>query len=373
MFEELIKRVKTYSLISFILPIFALNACLILFHTLGSIEYYEAINWEKNYNSQKNQTFIDKNIYFKKSEIDPTRKEVGISFIDCPTNNVLRELYYLKTDGKLISAYKYEKSSDQTKIISTSGKFIDDIIINDNQIKKIVVQHTKEKNYLCAKNRPILYLILSNSKTLENILIDAKSNYEGIRKIKNPYLYGEVSISRTARYFPATLIFKPLIILTAVFLFFYWINNFRILNKFQQEKFIANFSKKFFYFGVLSCIFLIIHATFLGVDFNSKIFEKFRRINIILFIFSEISAQILFVRNLIRIKLELNKFVNQAVIRIKTYFVLFIAIVTLISLFILAFNNPTTAFKHTLEWNYFIILLFFYLLSRFLWKIPLKP
>ena len=34
-----------------------------------------------------------------------------------------------------------------------------------------------------------------------------KNNSSGFARIKNPYFYGEVSISRTARYFPAILDF----------------------------------------------------------------------------------------------------------------------------------------------------------------------
>ena len=47
-----------------------------------------------------------------------------------------------------------------------------------------------------------------------------------------PYLDGGVSISRTARYFPTYLIFKPAMFLTAYLLILYWINNRKIINFF---------------------------------------------------------------------------------------------------------------------------------------------
>ena len=46
-----------------------------------------------------------------------------------------------------------------------------------------------------------------------------------------PYLDGGVSISRTARYFPTYLIFKPAMFLTAYLLIIYWLNNRKIINQ----------------------------------------------------------------------------------------------------------------------------------------------
>ena len=40
-----------------------------------------------------------------------------------------------------------------------------------------------------------------------------------------PYLDGSLSISRASRTFPQYLIFKPSMILTSIFLYFYWKNN----------------------------------------------------------------------------------------------------------------------------------------------------
>ena len=40
-----------------------------------------------------------------------------------------------------------------------------------------------------------------------------------------------------------------------------------------------NFQKVFFYLGVFSCIFLILHATFLGLDIDSKLFVQNKKVN----------------------------------------------------------------------------------------------
>ena len=50
-----------------------------------------------------------------------------------------------------------------------------------------------------------------------------------------PYLDGGVSISRTARYFPTYLIFKPAMFFTSYLLIVYWLNNRRIINSFESD------------------------------------------------------------------------------------------------------------------------------------------
>ena len=46
-----------------------------------------------------------------------------------------------------------------------------------------------------------------------------------------PYLDGSLSISRASRTFPQYLIFKPAMIVTAVTLYYYWLNNNKLINK----------------------------------------------------------------------------------------------------------------------------------------------
>ena len=136
----------------------------------------------------------------------------------------------------------------------------------------------------------------------------------------------------------------------------------------KNQNIISKFSKKFFYLGALSCICLTLHAAFLGLDFDSKLFDKLRRLIIIFFIFFEITAQILLVRNLFEIKQKIQIYINFFILKLKIAFVIIVLAATFVAFLILGFGDPTTAFKHILEWNYFAFLLFYYLLSRFLWK-----
>ena len=179
-----------------------------------------------------------------------------------------------------------------------------------------------------------------------------------------PYLDGSLSISRASRTYPAFLIFKPGMILTSILLFFYWKKNNELINKFNN---ISGKIYKFKTFGVLSAIFLSIHALLLGVDIDIKIFKLLRRVILLSFIIFEIIAQGLLVYNFYKLKEKINSFCRPLLLRIKILLVFTLASVAIASLPILV-TKGNVHFKHALEWNYFIGVIFFYLLTRFFWK-----
>ena len=178
-----------------------------------------------------------------------------------------------------------------------------------------------------------------------------------------PYLDGSLSISRASRTFPQYLIFKPAMILTAILLFYYWSNNNNLINKYR----FTNINYKFKTFGVLSAIFLAIHSILLGVKFDIQIYKLFRRVVLLLFIIFEIIAQGILVYHFYKIKVQLVQLINQKVLILKIILVFILATVAILSLPILL-NKDNIHFKHALEWNYFVGVILFYLLSRFFWR-----
>ena len=342
--QEDIKKLKKYALLSFIIPIFALNACLLLYKLLGNIDNYPQYNWDKK-----------RVEYSFKEYIDLEKNYKSFTFTNCPKYNY--QVYFTST-----------KSNQEIRDNRTNRDLIDDLI-KENKIKTKVIYSEKIKNKSCLKNYPIAYFIIKNFSVLEDILLVAREeNSSGFPKIINPYFYGEVSISRTARYFPATYIFKPFIILSAIFLFLYWKSNLNIFNQLKNKKNLEKFSNYYFYFGILSCTFLILHASFLGMDIDSKLFGKIRKLIIILFIFFEVAAQASLTTNLFKFRELLKQNINLLVLKIKITFIIIVFILTLISLAILSFGDPSSEFKYILEWNYFSLLLLYYFLSRLLWK-----
>ena len=179
-----------------------------------------------------------------------------------------------------------------------------------------------------------------------------------------PYLDGSLSISRASRTFPQYLIFKPSMIITGILLFYYWNNNNNLICKIRNTE---NFKYKFRTFGILSAIFLIIHSIFLGVKFDFQIYKLFRRVVLLLFIIFELIAQGMLVYYLFNIKSKISDITNKKILVIKMILVSILVIVAFASLPILV-TKGNTHFKHALEWNYFVGVITFYLLTFFFWR-----
>ena len=186
-----------------------------------------------------------------------------------------------------------------------------------------------------------------------------------------PYIDGGVSISRTARYFPTYLIFKPAMFLTAYLLIIYWFNNRKIITELDVSN---KFKNKIFYFGLASAIALIIHSIFLGVKFDNDLYKLFRRVIMFVFIVFEIVAQTYLVLALYSMKEKISEFINFNVLKLKLFLVSLLIIVAMISIPIISlpgddfYGFNLKFFKHALEWDYFIGVISFYLLTFFMWK-----
>lgn len=189
-------------------------------------------------------------------------------------------------------------------------------------------------------------------------------DFIGMSGFTIPYLDGSLSISRASRTYPQFLVFKPSMVLTAIMLYFYWYKNNFLINHLKNTKFKVN---NFMIFGVLSAIFLIIHSLFLGIETDIKIFKFLRRVVLLCFIIFEIIAQSILVFNFYKLKDKLKNHFNPFILKLKIILVSILSFVALISVPLLI-NSGNVHFKHALEWNYFIGVILFYLLTNFLWK-----
>ena len=178
-----------------------------------------------------------------------------------------------------------------------------------------------------------------------------------------PYLDGSLSISRASRTYPQYLIFKPSMVFTAILLYYYWSGNNNLVNKLNS----SDINYKFKKFGILSAVFLAIHSIFLGIKFDIQVYKLFRRVVLLLFIIFELIAQGLLVYHLYKLKNKLDNLINKNVLLIKAFLVSVLIIIAILSLPILV-TKGNTHFKHALEWNYFVGVVVFYLLSRFFWR-----
>ena len=179
-----------------------------------------------------------------------------------------------------------------------------------------------------------------------------------------PYIDGGLSISRSARTYPTYLLFKPGMIITAILLIQYWIANNKLFQKIDKDN---KKNKYFLFFGVGSAIFLISHSIFLGFNFDIDLYKFFRRFILLSFIIFEIIAQTLLVINLIKVKEEIAQFINKKILTMKIILVTVLIVVAILSAPILN-SSEYTHFKHALEWNYFLGVVLFYLLTFLFWK-----
>ena len=179
-----------------------------------------------------------------------------------------------------------------------------------------------------------------------------------------PYFDGGVSISRTARTYPAYLIFKPSMIFASILLIIYWIKTNKLINFYQNFE---NKNNLFKIFGILSAVFLIIHSILLGIKFDYDLYKFFRRFVLLGFIIFEIIAQSLLVYRLFKLKSSIYNDINNYVLILKIILVTILVIVAIGS-FPIVVTSGNVHFKHALEWNYFVGVILFYLLTFIFWK-----
>ena len=186
-----------------------------------------------------------------------------------------------------------------------------------------------------------------------------------------PYFDGGASISRTARPYPSWLVFKPAMFITSALLIKYWLFNKDIIKFFDENNKNIN---KVVYFGIASAIALTVHSIFLGIKFDNDLYKLFRRVIMLMFIIFEIVAQAYLVATLYSFKDKLSGYINKKFLTFKLYLVSILIVVALISIPIISlpgnnfFGFNLKFFKHALEWDYFIGVITFYLLTFFMWK-----
>jgi hypothetical protein len=159
--------------------------------------------------------------------------------------------------------------------------------------------------------------------------------------------------------------------LTSYLLIKYWIYNKEIINFFNKDH---KYKNKILFFGIASAIALTIHSIFLGIKFDNDIYKLFRRVIMLSFIIFEITAQAYLVAAFYSFRNKLDEYINRIFLNLKIILVSTLIVVAIISVPIISlpgnnfFGYNLKFLKHALEWDYFIGVISFYLLTFFLWK-----
>ena len=128
------------------------------------------------------------------------------------------------------------------------------------------------------------------------------------------------------------------------------------------------------YFGIASAIALVIHSIFLGVKFDNDFYKLFRRVIMLTFIILEITAQAYLVAAFYSFRHKLDKHINKIFLNLKIILISTLIVVAIVSVPIISlpgdnfFGFNLKFFKHALEWDFFLGVILFYLLTFFLWK-----
>ena len=346
-----IRSLRIIAFFLFLTPALALIGSLIAHNILVSFKYGHGINYNFENNLPQTSTskfecneqneFCKKPIFKKAKKLNKCNKFLVDGFHIAETGNILDINNSKDLDIKKLSEESNQKIFMQWKI---SNKLNDECILNTNFIK--LYEFT-----------PIIF-----EKIFE--LRVSKKTSLGTSYTINPIFYGEASISNVVKRFPVKVIFKPLMYISVILMIFYWYFNNLILNNLLNKR----IKNKFYIFGLLSAIFLLLHVIFLGWTFENEILTKIRRSYIVFFILFEVMAQAYLIRDIIKRKNEISKYLNNIVVYSKLAFVFFVCASTLIILIILLIFNLDSKIDYILEWNYFLILLIFYLLSSIMWR-----
>ena len=262
-----------------------------------------------------------------------------------------------KCNEFIIEAKPYSKNG----LVELSRDEVSNLMKNK---KSFIAKYTlsEEINNSCILNSKIYFLYQIFPNFFENI---ASGSFQlGTSKSINPLINGETSISNIVKRSPVKFIFKPLMFLSVFLMIIYWFLYNKVLNNIFQVKRI----NVFLIFGVLSAIFLFLHVYFLGQKYEAEIFNKIRRSYIVFFILFEILAQAYLLKIIWKKRNDLKNYFYKTILISKLSFVILIATISFTILTILIFKNLSAKVDYILEWNYFLILLVYYLLSFLIWK-----
>lgn len=179
-----------------------------------------------------------------------------------------------------------------------------------------------------------------------------------------PYFYGETSISNIAKRFPLNYFFKFFMIISSFLIFIYWRSYNKVFETITNQKKI----KKFYLIGALSGLFLFLHVVFLGLELEILYVKKIKRLILLLFIFFEIFAQTNLIINLYSYHDKIKDNINSFYLDLKKYLIIIILITFVIGLGVFLSIDLGSTFNNIVEWNFFTLLIFFYLFSYLMWK-----
>jgi len=389
--SKIIQRIKINALFLFILPTIGIIGSLLINNYIVSFNY-EKIEIRKYLTNEPGNEFIidctKDNNYCGGENVENFISEKSLKIDDCSKYNVNTEyrIYDVnfnkitELDVTGLTIHESNKEIDNlmsqgygTIVIknpSRKNSLVVDIL-NKYQNNKISYREyvANTKNLRCIKNYQIQYFFYKYfppfSFFIDKISVWTEGSHLSLgTSVKvNPFLYGETSISNLVKRYPINYFFKSFLYIGIILMFVYWHGYNKIFKIIIDKR-----KNTFYFFGIASAFCLFFHIYFLGTTSDSEILKVFRRIIIILFILFELLAQTFLAFKIYKYKNIFTKYSYNLIVLIKIIFVSIVLFTSMsIVLFLIFYNFPSNI-DNILEWNYFIILLIFYLFSSLMWK-----
>ncbi len=349
-----IDRLRKISLYLFIFTNIAIFGTLFTHNILTSSKYLYNYTPLSNQNLQNIDCNEDNNFCYGYSYKTQSKKldECSINFIYDIFN--INEIGFAEKDQIKFHTLLF----DENKKIKPEYK---------NYNIFISFKEKDKKNSSCIRNYPKSHFVYKIFPQFNNLIINTKLNpnyFDPTGKKVNPFFYGETSISNIAKRYPLYLIFKPFLYIASLLMIIYWIYTKKIILSFNKSDKIQTY----YILGILSGVFLFFHVLFLGSEIENELFIKLRRYIIAFFILFELMAQFFLIKKLFSIKKIINNFVRDFILKLKWFFVMFFLVSTFIIIGILIIYDLPKEVDYIIEWNYFVILSFYYFLTFYLWK-----
>ena len=180
-----------------------------------------------------------------------------------------------------------------------------------------------------------------------------------------PYWQGCTSISRAARSGDAIFLFRPALIIAAVFQFGFW----RLVQLWllELEREATIYHGIMCWLAYIGSFSLIVYADFLGTE--GDFYRFMRRYGIVIsFAFIPL-AQLLLLNRLFRLKASVALLKrNSKILSFQLLCCLAMLLLGIVSVFMDLIGADSYASENIIEWNFMLLISLYYIGSYFLWR-----
>ena len=153
---KFVKKIRNYAIASFLVPLIAINSCLLIYKYLGSINIgvWDDINWnevEHTYAYNQYHPIHEHSEYHKVDHVLAPK-----TFTNCP---------------KYLPIFSWTSINDQTISETPENEDMLKELRRNNKLKAFTIKSGKTLNYQCVKNYQSTYSLLKKYSWLETLLI----------------------------------------------------------------------------------------------------------------------------------------------------------------------------------------------------------